>query len=160
MLRWDQMTSSQLTRPASAVKSDAKLLSKELTDSGAWIRVTQVGQTDEKICRDMYFMFQAMVQLSECLCIVYMVYFISTIPNSLVTLCIYLIVVWKNSPWYSTKIPSFFETEFILEKIILCADQVISTGRWMTNLVLKFECLFWFFSADIKIRSERSPITV
>ena len=153
MLRWDQMTSSQLTRPASAVKSDAKLLSKELTDSGAWIRVTQVGQTDEKICRDMYFMFQAMVPLSECLCIVYMVYFISAIPNSLVTLCIYLIVVWKNSPWYSTKIPSFFETEYIRTIRIhigkndwgLCVDQVISTGRWMTNLVLKFECLFWFF---------------
>ena len=118
------MTSSQLTRLASAVKSDAKLLSKELTDSGTWIRVTQVGQTDEKICRDMYFMFQAMVPLSECLCIVYMVYFISAIPNSLVTLCIYLIVVWKNSPWYSTKIPSFFkqntleQLEFIMEKMI------------------------------------------
>ena len=28
----------------------------------------------------------------------------------------------------------------------------------MTNLVWNFECLFCFFSADIKIRSERSPI--
>ena len=34
----------------------------------------------------------------------------------------------------------------------------ILTGRRMTNLVLNFECFFLFFSADIKIRSERSPI--
>ena len=44
-----------------------------------------------------------------------------------------------------------------LKKIIdLCADHVISTGPRMTNLVLNFECLFWFFSADIKSRSDSS----
>ena len=30
-------------------------------------------------------------------------------------------------------------------------DHVILTGCQMTNLVSNFECLFWFFSADIKI---------
>ena len=38
----------------------------------------------------------------------------------------------------------------------LCVDHVIWTVCVITNLVLNFECLFWFFSADIKIRSERS----
>ena len=43
-------------------------------------------------------------------------------------------------------------------KSYLCADHVILTGRRMMNLVSNFECLFDFFSADIKIRSERNPI--
>ena len=37
-------------------------------------------------------------------------------------------------------------------------DHVISTGHQMMNLVSSFECLFWFFSANIKIWCERSPI--
>ena len=43
-------------------------------------------------------------------------------------------------------------------KIDLCADHVIFTERLMTNLVSNFECLFRYFSANIKIRPERSPI--
>ena len=40
-----------------------------------------------------------------------------------------------------------------------CVDHVNLTGHQITNLVLNFECLFWFFfSSDIKIRSERSQI--
>ena len=42
--------------------------------------------------------------------------------------------------------------------IVQGPDHVILTGHRLTNLVSNFECLFSFFSADIKIRSERSPI--
>jgi len=37
------------------------------------------------------------------------------------------------------------ETTLGNDNLNLSADQVISTGRRMTNLVSNFECLFWFF---------------
>ena len=56
---------------------------------------------------------------------------------------------WLLDPVYKNAV-CFFQWS-----LHLCADHVI-----LTNLVSNFECLFWFFfsSADIKIRSERSPI--
>ena len=64
-----------------------------------------------------------------------------------------------TSPILWMAFPKVLEIDLFYITLDLCADHVILTGLQMTNLVLNFECLFWFFSsADIKIRSQRSPI--
>ena len=40
----------------------------------------------------------------------------------------------------------------------LCWNHVFSTGRWMTNVALNFECLFWYFFYQPILKSDLTSV--